>query len=127
MKSKSIPNSLPFIRPVNPGDFQLQLSDPNTTTTPIARHTTPCSSARLAANRPTMSQDTSALVPTKQASATVITTAEVAAQKVAHYNDMKKLYECQAVEQALCTQIIKAIDANYLDALRKINTDMGIA
>ena len=54
----------------------------------------------------------------------VITAAEVAAQKAAHDNDMKKFYECQAVEQALCTQIIEAIKPDYLDALRNINTDM---
>ena len=46
----SIPNSSPFIRPDNPGDFQLQVPDPNMTTTPTSRHTTPRSSARLAAN-----------------------------------------------------------------------------
>ena len=37
---------------------------------------------------------------------------------------MKKFHKCQAVEQALRTQIIEAIDAEYLDALRNINTDM---
>ena len=28
----SIPNLEPFLRPTNPGDFQLQVPDPNTTT-----------------------------------------------------------------------------------------------
>ena len=94
------------------------------TTTPTSRHTTPRSSTRLADNRANTTQDTTALTTTDQAAALVITTAEVAAQKAAHDNDMKKFYECQAVEQALCTQIIEAIKPDYLDALRNINTDM---
>ena len=122
----SIPNAAPFIRPENPGDFQLQVPDPNTTTTttPTTRRTTPRSSARLAASRSTATQDTTALIATDQATASVITAAEVASQKAAHDNEVKKFYECQAVEQALRTQIIEAIEPDYLDALRNINTDM---
>ena len=86
----SIPNSSPLIRPENHGDFQLQVPDPNTTKTPTSRHTTPRSSTRLAANRATTTQDTTALVTTDQGSASVITAAEVVAQKAAHDNDMKK-------------------------------------
>ena len=37
---------------------------------------------------------------------------------------MKKFYKCQAVEQALYSQIIEAIEPDYLDALGNINTDM---
>ena len=54
----------------------------------------------------------------------MITAAEVAFQKAAHDNEVKKFYKCQAVEQALWTQIIEAIEPDYLDALRNINTDM---
>ena len=45
-------------------------------------------------------------------------------QKVAHDEALKRYYECQAVEQALRTQIIEAIDSEYLDVLRNIDTDM---
>ena len=75
----SIPNSSPFIRPVNPGDFQLQVLDPNTTTTPTARCTTPRSSTRLATTRASSTQDTTAIITTDQATTLVITAAEVTA------------------------------------------------
>ena len=45
-------------------------------------------------------------------------------QKVAHDEALKRYYECQAVEQALRTQIIEAIDSEYLDALCYVDTDM---
>ena len=109
---------------MNTGDFQLQVPNPNTTTTPTARRTTPRSSARLAVTRASSTQDTTAIVTTEQATTSVITAAEVAVQKAAHDTEVKKFYECQTVEQALRTQIIEAIDADYLDALRNINTYM---
>ena len=37
---------------------------------------------------------------------------------------MRKYYKCQAVEQALRTQIIEAIDPEYLGALCHVDTDM---
>ena len=41
------------------------------------------------------------------------------------HNEEKQQYNtCQAVEQALRKQIIDAIPAEYLDALRKTDTDM---
>ena len=48
----------------------------------------------------------------------------MATQKAAHDEAIRKYYECQAVEQALRTQIIEAVDAEYLDALRHVDTDM---
>ena len=44
--------------------------------------------------------------------------------KKQHDDAIRKYYECQAVEQDLRTQIIEAIDSEYLDALRHIDTDM---
>ena len=119
-----IPNAEQFVRPTNPGDFQLQVPDPNTTTSPTTRRTVTRSSTRLAANRSPSTQETTALVPTENSNASVITAAEVATQKAAHEGELKKYYECQAVEQALRTQIIEAVEADYLDALRNVNTDM---
>ena len=54
----------------------------------------------------------------------MITAAEVATQKATHEGELKKYYECQAVEQALRSQIIEAVKSDYLDALRNVNTDM---
>ncbi len=54
----------------------------------------------------------------------VIFSAEVATQKAAHDDAVRKYYKCQAVEQALRTQIIEAINPEYLDALRHVDTDM---
>ena len=48
----------------------------------------------------------------------------MATQKAAHDEAIRKYYECQAVEQALRTQIIEAVDAEYLDTLRHVDTDM---
>ena len=55
---------------------------------------------------------------------TIIFSAEVTMQKAAHNEALCKYYECQAVEQVLRTQIIEAVDAEYLDALRHVDTDM---
>ena len=96
----SIPNLELFVRPTNPGDFQLQEPDPNTSS-PTPRCITTRSSARLATSRPPTAQDTTAIVPTDTTNVSVITAAEVATQKAIHEADIKKYYECQAVEQAL--------------------------
>ena len=91
----------------------------NTMQTPVAPsiHTT-CSVTR--ATTPTLQdqQTTTASQPT------VIFSAEVATQKAVHDEAVRKYYECQAVEQALCTQIIEAVDPEYLDILQYIDTDM---
>ena len=64
------------------------------------------------------------MVPTDTITASVITAAAVATQKAVHEGELKKYYKCEGVEQALRTQIIEAIEADYLDALRNVNTDM---
>ena len=61
---------------------------------------------------------------TETANLSVITAAEVATQKATHEGELKKYCKCQAVEQALHTQTIKAVEADYLDALCNVNTDM---
>ena len=56
--------------------------------------------------------------------AVIFTMAYIAQQKAAHEEALNAYLECQAVEQALCVQLIKAVDAIYLDALRNSVTDM---
>ena len=113
----AIPASEPFDRPSDPGTFALQV--PSTVAlqspTAISRRTTRSTSR---------STNTADLIASKQAQTTLISSAEVTTQKAAHDETVKRYYECQAVEQALCTQIIEAIEPEYLDVLRNINTDM---
>ena len=45
-------------------------------------------------------------------------------QQVDHKEDKHMYNECQAVEQALRKQLIDAIPAEYIDALRNTDTDM---
>jgi len=122
-KYNAIPNSTPFLRPKDPGPFELHLptSTDNAAPTPTAptRRTTTRSITR--ATTPTQTD----LVTSPTQQPTVIFSAEVATQKAAHDDAVKKkYYKCQAVEQALRSQIIEAIEAEYIDALRNIDTDM---
>ena len=45
-------------------------------------------------------------------------------QKVAHDEAAKRYYECQAVEQALRSQIIEAVEPEYIDTLYNVDTYM---
>ena len=74
----TIPNSAPFVRPLDPGAFIIT----------------------------SMKKD------------------EIAQQQVDHNEEKQHYNSCQAVEQALRKQIIDAILAEYLDALRNTDTDM---
>ena len=122
-KYDAIPNSTHFHRPTDPRRFEVHLPTTATASSAIQTPTAP--------TRRTTRSVARATTPTLQDQAepaatqpTVIFSAEVATQKVTHDDAVRKFYECQAVEQALRTQIIKAIDSEYLDALRHVDTDM---
>ena len=123
-KYDAIPNATPFVRPPAPGLFTVQLPTSqdttlNAVTSPsTATRRTTRSVARTATSLPPDQPPLPANQPT------VIFSAEVATQKAAHDDAVRKYYECQAVEQALRTQIIEAIAPEYLDALRHVDTDM---
>ena len=117
-KYDSIPNAEPFVRPEDPGSFTLQIPARSTTSTITPRRSTRTSTRNTQGT--TTGTD---LVPVEQ-NAQVISAAEVATQKATHEEALKRYYECQAVEQALRTQIIESIEPEYLDALRNVDTDM---
>ena len=50
--------------------------------------------------------------------------AEIAEQKASYDLSVRQYNECQAVEQALRTQIVEAVPDEYLDPLRNPDTDM---
>ena len=123
-KYDTIPNSTPFVRPPAPGQFTVQL--PTSTETTLNAVTSPSTATRRTtrsvARASTSQSPDQPPLPANQP--TVIFSAEVATQKAAHDDAVRKYYECQAVEQALRTQIIESIDPEYLDALRHVDTDM---
>ena len=102
----SIHNAEPFVRPTNPGDFQLQVPDPNTTS-PTPRRTATRSSTRLASSHPPTNQDTTALVPTDTTNATVITAAEVATQKAAHEGELKSTMNIRQLNRPYVHRLLK--------------------
>ena len=53
-----------------------------------------------------------------------ITIAKIATQKIAHDKRLHQHNECQAVKIALRNQIVSAIDADYLQPIRNMHTDM---
>ena len=67
---------------------------------------------------------TADLVFTNPTQTAIISSAKVTTQKAAHNEAVKRYFECQAVAQALRTQIIEATKPKYLDALRNVDTDM---
>ena len=123
-KYNAIPNATEFIRPQDPGKFEVHL--PTTTETSQSSIQTPVATSRRTTRIISRTTASPLQEPPPQATnqQTVIFSAEVATQKATHDDAVRKYYECQAVEQALRTQIIEAIDAEYLDALRNVNTDM---
>ena len=53
-----------------------------------------------------------------------LTQAELLLERAAHDERMRLYTECNAVEEALRTQLIRAVPAVYLQPLRDANTDM---
>ena len=100
-----IPNAAEFVRPTDPGPFRLQIDSTN----PASKHTWPQTA-------PTQGETDQPDV--------VYTHADIAQQKAAHDKALCLYLECQAVEQALCVQLIKAVNVIYLDALRNSDTGM---
>ena len=122
-KYDAIPNSTPFERPKDPGPFEVHLPTSSDTTNITLQ--TPTSTTRRTTRSVSRATTTPSQEPqTSPAQPTVIFSAEVATQKAAHDDAVQKYYECQAIEQALRTQIIEAIEPEYLDALRHVDTDM---
>ena len=52
------------------------------------------------------------------------TAADIVQQKASHDEALQVCLKCQIVEQALCVQLIEAVNTIYLDALRNSNTDI---
>ena len=122
-KYDAIPYSTPIERPKDPGPFEVHLPTSSDTTNITLQ--TPTSTTRRTTRSVSRATTTPAQEPqTSPSQPTVIFSAEVATQKAAHDDAVRKNYECQAIEQALRTQIIEAIDPEYLDALRHVDTDM---
>ena len=113
----AIPASEPFDRPTDPGTFALQVP------TTVALQS-PTASTRRSTRSTARSATTADIVAPEQAQTALISSAEVTTQKATHDEAVKRYYECQAVEQTLCTQIIEAVEPEYLDALRNVDTDM---
>ena len=93
-KYDAIPNSTPFERPRDPGQFQVHLPPTDTAMqTPVApsRQTT---RSITRATTPTLQDQQT----TTTSQSTVIFSAKVATQKTAHDDSIRKYYECQAVE-----------------------------
>jgi len=101
-----IPNANPFVRPTNPGPFRL-----------VVDSTNPAPAKRTRAQTVDTASET-------EDPAVTFTAADIAQQKATHDEALRLFLECQAVEQALRVQIIEAVDAIYLDALRNSDTDM---
>ena len=89
-------NARPFIRPQDPGPF-----------TPTARR-----EARVTRM--------GAAVRNEQE----LTAEDITMQKIQHDERLRLFNECQAVESTLRTQIIEAIEEDYLTSLRDPHTDM---
>ena len=119
----SIPTSEIFIRPTDPGKFTLQVPSTSSNATILQTPPGPTRRTTRSATRST-STTTSDLAAHEAAQTAIISSAEVATQKAAHDEATKRYYECQAVEQALRNQIIEAVEPEYLDALRNVDTDM---
>ena len=93
----SIPGAVAAVRPVDPGPFTLT---PTPTPTPRATRNDP------------------------NPQPPPLTPADIAVQKSA-WEERKRIYnEVQAVEHTLRTQLIQAIEPEYLQALRNTHTDM---
>ena len=93
----AIPGAAAFLRPTDPGPFTLTQNP----TPPVTR------------NNPNP-------VPPP------LTASDISVQKSA-YDELKRLYnECQAVELTLRNQLVKAVEPEYLQALRNTSTDMII-
>ena len=108
----AIPNAVPFRRPKDPGIFKfVPTTAPTTPTRPTTRSTTTLPGSPTAQSTTTPPTGTTT---TQTPSITV----EIAHQKAQHEEQKRQYLECQAVEQALRQQLIEAIEAEYLEALR---------
>ena len=94
----TIPDTVPFVWPVHPGIF-----DPNAT---------------VKASVATRASVAAAPAPIA---------AEIMTRKLKHDKELRHYNECQAVGNTLCTQIQKAIEEDYLTALRDSTTDLIIS
>ena len=106
----AIPTSDPFLQPTDPGKFTLQVPSTLANVTVLQTPPGPTRRTTRSATR-TSSATTAEIVPTDPTQTAIISSAEVTTQKAAHDEATKRYYECQAVEQALRTQIIEAVEA----------------
>lgn len=114
----AILNTVPFVRPTNPGVFRFQPPTPNPP--PSQDPSTP-----IRTRRSTRSSSTEPGTPTAQRCCQDIPSTannqsmvvEVAQQKAQHDENTRCYNECQAIKQALRQQLIKAIEPEYLEAL----------
>ena len=100
------PQAEEFVCPRNPGPFRLVVDSINPA--PVKR---------------TKSRATDTTGGTDKPNVT-FTAADIAQQKATHEEALRQYLECQAIEQALRVQLIKAVDSIYLDALCSSDTDM---
>ena len=102
----SLPNVIPFIRPVHPGIFTIlqPASQTETTTTRITR----------------TSADTTATTTSSH----ILTNSTIANEKAIHEEQLRLYHECEAVERLIRQQIIDCIHPDYLEALRNRTTCM---
>ena len=100
-----IPNSQVFVRPKHPWSFWLVVDSTNP------------------APKRTRGQAVATIRETDDPNET-FTHSNITQQKASHDEALRQYLEWQAVQQALRVQLIKAIDAIYLDTLRNNNTDM---
>ena len=111
----AIQNTIPFVRPVDPGVFQY-VPTPTVAaasapaTTPVTTRTTRSATSGTPTAQRTPGSNT--VTPT----ATI--TIDIAQQKAQHEERKRQYHECQAVEQALRQQLVEAIEPEYLEALR---------
>ena len=103
---KQIPQAEPFVCPKNLGPFRLVVDSTNPA--PLKRRRAQTVATAAETDDPTVT----------------FTAADIAQQKATHDESLRAYMECQAVEQALRVQLIKAVDPVYLDALQNSDTDM---
>ena len=112
-----IPNTLPFVRPTDPGVFKFNPTNP-VAVTPQE----PASPVRTRRTRTTASEPGTPTAQRRrqepQANTNTTLAIDVAQQKALHDEKVRCYHECQAVEQALRQQLIEAVDPEYLEALR---------
>ncbi len=101
-KYNAIPSCTPFVQPTDPGTFTLRVPQ-----SIMPASVTSLTAAVNCALQSTAGSSPSTDLVAQDTSSVIISAAEVATQKAAHKEAIKRYCECQAaVEQALRTQII---------------------